>query len=358
MSADAARGSRDRSKQAGTVADAHPARASVQRDIVVVGASAGGVEALGTLFAGFPQELPAAVFVVLHVMSGGASVLPKILTRAGALPVGAAVDGEPIERGRAYVAPSDHHMVVLDGHVHLTRGPRENGHRPAVDPLFRSAARAFGSRVVGVVLSGALDDGTAGLRMIAQAGGRAFVQDPASAPYASMPASALAHSPRASAVPIEQLADAICSAIDEPLADEHDSPTIALKSRTVAEPDRSDGDPRAGELTAITCPECGGSLWEHEEQGLVRFKCHVGHAYTPESLDVNQSESLEVVLWAAVRSLQERAELSRRLARRVGDQERLERKAHDAEHHARVLRVLVVSLGEPVAPVAEQKRVG
>jgi two-component system, chemotaxis family, protein-glutamate methylesterase/glutaminase len=355
MSADAAPGSSDPSEQPGAVARAPSNRAAAQRDIVVIGASAGGVDALGKLFAGFPPELPAAVFVVLHVMSEGASVLPKILARAGPLPAAAAVDRERIQRGRAYVAPADHHMLLLDEHVHLTRGPRENGHRPAVDPLFRSAARAFGGRVIGAVLSGALDDGTAGLRMIGEAGGRAFVQDPASAAYSSMPASALAHSPQATPVPIEDLANAICAAVEEPLPEERQSPTIALKSGAVDEPDRSDDDPRAGELTAITCPECGGSLWEHDEQGLARFKCNVGHAYSPERLDVIQSESLEGALWATVRSLQERAELSRRLARRVGDPERLERKAHDAEHHARVLRGLVVPLGEPAVPVVTRR---
>jgi two-component system chemotaxis response regulator CheB len=209
--------------------------------------------------------------------------------------------------------------------------------------------------VIGAVLSGALDDGTAGLRMIGEAGGRAFVQEPASAPYASMPASALAHSPQATPVPIEDLASAICAAVDEPLAEERQSPAIALESRAADEPDRGDDDPRAGELTAITCPECGGSLWEHDEQGLARFKCNVGHAYSPESLDVSQSELLEGAMWAAVRSLQERAELSRRLARRLGDPEGLERKAHDAEHHARVLRELVVPLGERAVPVVVRK---
>jgi two-component system, chemotaxis family, protein-glutamate methylesterase/glutaminase len=151
-----------------------------------------------------------------------------------------------------YVAPSDQHMLVVGGHLRLTHGPRENGHRPAVDPLFRSAARAYGPRVIGAVLSGALDDGTAGLRMIAEAGGRVFVQDPASALFPSMPASALAHTPEARAVPIERLADAICTAMNEPLAGEQVPAAVPLGSPPLSEPDGSADDLRAGASTAIT----------------------------------------------------------------------------------------------------------
>jgi two-component system chemotaxis response regulator CheB len=240
---------------------------TLQRDVVVVGASAGGVEALATLVSGLPPDLPAAAFVVLHVLPGRASVLPKILGRACALPVAAAVDGERIERGRIYVAPPDHHMLLAHGHVSLAMGPPENGHRPALDPLFRSAARAYGRRVIGAVLSGALDDGAAGLRMISDQGGLALVQDSRDALYPSMPSSALEHDPTARSVPIAQLAAAICAALDEPLEDDdQQQPEIpqaipmAAKSPPAVQAARTDDDPRAGMLTAITCPECGGTL--------------------------------------------------------------------------------------------------
>jgi two-component system chemotaxis response regulator CheB len=328
-----------------------------QRDIVVIGASAGGVEALTTLFSGLPLELPAAVFVVLHVMPGGTSVLPRILSRVGSLPVAAAIDGEPIERGRAYVAPPDHHMVIADGRVRLTSGPRENGHRPAVDPLFRSAARAHGRKVIGAVLSGALDDGAAGLRMISDAGGVALVQDPGSALYPSMPGAALDYTPAARAVPIDELADAICQAVGESLVEEADDDREQLVAAVpVDEPERSDDNPTMGTLTAITCPECGGSLWEHDEEGLLRFKCHVGHAYSPDSLEVSQAQALEGALWAALRSLQERAELFRRLARRIGGDRRLESKAKAVDEHAAVLRSLVVSFGSEPGTAGETSR--
>jgi two-component system chemotaxis response regulator CheB len=329
---------------------------ATQRDVVVIGASAGGVEALETLVAGLPPELGASVFVVLHVMSGGKSVLADILARRCELAVAVAENGERIERGRVYVAPPDHHMLIDDRHVRLSRGPRENGHRPAVDPLFRSAARAFGRRVIGVVLSGALDDGTIGLRAIADAGGIGLVQDPAGALYPSMPASALEHTPQARAVPLERLADTICAVIEETLED--DPSGNSIKSPPMAEPDRSDDDPRTGVLTGLTCPECGGALWEHDEHGVQRFKCHVGHAYSSETLEASQSESLEGALWAGLRSLQERADLFNRLARRGRGRERMREKAKIAERHARVLRTVVTSFGAEPGDAGELPPIG
>jgi len=327
-----------------------------QREIVVVGASAGGVEALASLVRGFPPELPAAVFVVLHVMPGGTSVLPQILARNCRLAVESASDGEQINRGRIYVAPPDHHILIADGRVVLTRGPRENGHRPAIDPLFRSAARAYGPRVVGVVLSGTLDDGAAGLRMIGDAGGTAVVQDPAEALYSGMPRSALEHEPRARIASIGQMADVICHIIDEPVPNEAVAGTNP--GMRVDHSDRSDGNPRTGTLSEITCPECGGALWEHDENGVVRFKCHVGHAFSAGSLEVAQSQALEMALWAALRSLQERADLFRRLARRAGGSARLEEKAKTADDHAKVLRRVVTSIGREPGESDEAHAVG
>jgi len=322
---------------------------STQRDIVVIGASAGGVEALSAVVERLPPELPAAVFVVLHVLATGTSVLPQILDRASALDAAAAIDGEPLERGRIYVAPPDHHMLLEADCVRLTRGPRENGHRPAVDPLFRSAARTLGRRVIGVVLSGALDDGTAGLKLISQAGGVTLVQDPDDALYPSMPQSAIANDSPARVVPIGEMAAAICDMLDEQL-EPKDEPMG--NPGPPDQPDRSDDDPTAGVLTPFTCPECGGSLWEHDENGFVRFKCHVGHAYSPEALEAGQGQAVEMALWAALRNLQERAEFYRRLSRRSGG-DRFGGKARDADGHAAVLRRLVMSIGRQDAEPAE-----
>jgi two-component system chemotaxis response regulator CheB len=165
---------------------------ALERDLIVIGASAGGVDALQELVKGLPPELPAAVLVVLHVPPSGTSVLPQILARRGRLPAGFATDGEELARGRIYVAPANHHMLVDDGHIHLSKGPPESGHRPAIDPLFRSAARAAGPRCIGVVMSGLLDDGASGLHMIRDYGGVTVVQDPGDASYPSMPNAALA----------------------------------------------------------------------------------------------------------------------------------------------------------------------
>jgi len=326
----------------------HPSSPNPHRDIVVVGASAGGVEALERFVAGFPQEVGAAIFVVLHVMPGGTSVLAQILQRRTKLQCSAAQDGDPIERGRIYVAPPDHHMLLRQDHVVLTHGPRENGHRPAVDPLFRSAARAFGRRVIGVVLSGALDDGTSGLKMIVDAGGCALVQDPEEASYASMPRSALQYVPRAETLEVSDMATRICDIIDRPV--------VPVDSIPPQPPDAGDKTASAhdalanpdGTLTDFTCPECGGTLWEISGNGVTRFRCHVGHAYSAAALDVSQSESLEGALWGALRSLQERARLFRRLSQRAAVKEhgaRYERKAEEAARHAEALRLLIEGIG-------------
>jgi two-component system chemotaxis response regulator CheB len=325
-----------------------------QRDIVVIGASAGGVDALGRLIEGLPAELPAAVFVVLHVLPTGTSLLPTILDRAGPLAAAAAVDGERIERGRVYVAPPDHHLLVHRERVGLSRGPRENGHRPAADPLFRSAARAFGARVIAIVLSGALDDGTAGLRFVKDRGGLTIAQEPSDALYPSMPQSAVDHEVADLVVPVAEMPALVCDLLDaqiEPEPPPDDPPD---------QEDTSDDDPRAGKLSPITCPECGGALWEHEEAGVLRFKCQVGHAYTRESLETAHGEALEMALWTALRSLEERADLLRRLARRTTRgsgrvANGLEARAESALRHADVLRELIGRQGrDPATDLASE----
>ena len=331
-----------------------PSTRTEQRDIVVMGASAGGVETLAKLVRDLPAEFPASIFVVLHLMPTARSVLPDILDRAGPLPAGAAANGDEIDRGRIYVAPPDEHLLLTRDGITLTRGPRENGHRPAVDPLFRSAARAFGERVIAVVLSGSLDDGTAGLRLVKRMGGATVAQEPEDALYPSMPSSAVANGGADYVVALDDMPALLCGLVDAPI-EIAEGPAPEPDGLEVVEAELSDGDPTAGDLSGLSCPECGGALWEHlDSDGYVRFKCHVGHAYSPESLETAQSQALEMAMWAALRTLDERGDLFRRLARRSGAlaRHRFETKAEEVARHSALLRQSILRLGR--GPVADE----
>jgi two-component system, chemotaxis family, protein-glutamate methylesterase/glutaminase len=313
----------------------------VYRDIVVVGASAGGVEALTQVVPALPPEFPAAVFVVLHLSATGTSVLPDILTRRGALPATAPQDGEKIHRGHVYVAPPDRHMLLTATRVHLSSGPRENGHRPAIDPLFRSAARTYGPRVIAVVLSGTLDDGAAGARLVKERGGAVVVQAPADALYPAMPEHTAAVTDVDAALPAREIAAGIATLLEQPLDRRWEARAEArdqAEQAAVAAAAHAEN----GEPAELSCPECGGPLWERGEGGFVQFACRVGHVYSPESLIAEQGTNLEQALWSATRGLYERADLYRRLARRAEGKsalsERFERRAQAAEEHAQALR--------------------
>lgn len=323
-----------------------------QRDLVVIGASAGGVDALQELVRHVPPEFPAAILVVLHVPSTGTSVLPQILARHGSLPAMFARDGDEVVRGQIYVAPADHHLLIQDGRIHLSQGPRENGHRPAIDPLFRSAARAAGPRCIGVVMSGLLDDGATGLRFIKAHGGAAVVHDPGDAHFPSMPKAALALTKADRVVPAKAIGHALCELVDEKLTGGAADPELDGEDRVeIAETARLLGGPP----TALTCPECGGALWEQDNGATVRFACQVGHAYTLASLMEEQGRELETTLWSAVRSLEERADVHRRLARRAqGARTAIYvDRAADAEEHARSLRQILAVAGRLAAPATE-----
>ena len=321
-------------------------------DIIVVGASAGGVEALTTLVRGLPADLPAALFVVLHIAPYSESHLPTILSHHGPLPAARATHGAAIAPGCIYVAPPDHHLLVRHGYVELTRGPRENSSRPAVDPLFRSAARAYGPRVVGVVLSGALGDGSVGLMAIAARGGVTVVQDPEEALFESMPRTALTYVRVAHVLPVHQIPALVDRLAREPAATKG-TPTMSdidemmphLVRRDITAQER---DERSGETTVYTCPECGGTLWQVDRQGLVQFNCHVGHAYAPESLLGEMSEELEAALWRCVRMLTEKATLTRQLAGRLqaagqkAQAARVAEQAHLDDRHGQLIRTMLL----------------
>jgi two-component system chemotaxis response regulator CheB len=350
----------------------HPAsQQSLQRDVVVVGASAGGVEALARLVASLPADLSAAVLVVLHVLPGGRSVLGEILARAGRLPAATAVDGDRIERGRIYVAPPDHHLLLDGETLRLSGGPRENGHRPAIDLLFRSAAQSRGPRVIGVVLTGLLDDGAAGLRRIKERDGAAVVQSPDDALYPAMPSSAIAATDVDAVIPLDQMAATIARLLKEPVAayrpererdaalplesrpDVDESPAgVEVDAKVAGGAGAPVADGHHGTLTGLTCPECGGALSETRDGALQRFSCKVGHSYSLESMLSEQGRALESTLWGALRALEERADLLRRLARRSSGitRRRFEQRSRQADGDANRVRATLLAAGrEPVA---------
>jgi two-component system chemotaxis response regulator CheB len=324
------------------------------RFIVVIGASAGGVEALSELIGALPPDLPASIFVVIHSSPNGPGILPDILNRAGSLPVKYAADNERIVRRCVYVAPPDHHLLLQSGRVRVTRGPQENGFRPAVDPLFRSAARAYDSRVVGVILSGALDDGTDGLALIKAAGGVAVVQNPEEAFMPSMPMAAIQNVEVDHIVALSQMAATITRAVREPAGRQR---TVRLNPKSslpaAAELGNLVNERFDGPTSGFSCPACGGALWEQSAGARLRYRCYLGHAYTADALGNGQAEEVESALWTALRVLEEQVALHRRTGERARKQ-RLQGLIHISESReknalqkARVIREILLNGSEP-----------
>ncbi|MFT3914907.1 MAG: chemotaxis protein CheB [Anaeromyxobacteraceae bacterium] len=281
-------------------------------DVIVIGASAGGVELLLDLVPELPPSLPAAVLVVLHTSPMHASALPELLSSRGRLPAVHPLHGDALEHGKIYVAPPDAHLLVRPGTVEVVRGPRENGHRPAVDPLFRTASWAYGPRVVGVVLSGHQDCGTAGMMSVKARGGVAVVQAPETASATEMPSSVLRR------VEVDHVVHPLeLPGLLERLASE---PAPARGPGAPAAVEALEGR-RPGDAAGVVCPACHGALTVASQGGLELFRCHVGHAFTLDALLGAQDEEVERALWAAVRALEESARLNRRVAAHGGDPE-------------------------------------
>ncbi|GID90899.1 chemotaxis protein CheB [Amorphoplanes digitatis] len=316
--------------------------------LVVVGASAGGVEALRTMVGALAPDLPAAVLVVLHLPRTGPSALPRILDRAGPLRVTGAVDGQPLRAGQIITAPPDHHLLAIDGRARLSRGPTWNGHRPAVDPLFRSAARAAGPRTVAVVLSGSRDDGTAGAAVVAEHGGTVIIQDPDDALHPSMPRSVLEHVGRAQACRTEKLGQLISETVSK-LVDHGAAADELVRQEAVVD------DLAAGRPAGFACPACHGGLFEMAGEPTPRYQCWVGHTWSPESLLEEQAAAFEGALWMALRSLEEKAALARRMGRDArlrqhqATVERYEETALEATRAGELIRELIRRLDR--APV-------
>jgi two-component system chemotaxis response regulator CheB len=295
------------------------------RDIVVIGTSSGGVQAVLNLVARLEPDLPASLFVVIHTSPSSPGVLGNIVTRAGTLPASLAADGEEIRQGQVYLAPPDHHLLIEHGKVRVVRGPQENGFRPAVDPMFRTASRAYGPRVVGIILSGGLDDGTRGLFDVKRAGGVTVVQDPDEALIPMMPLSAIQNVEVDHILPVAEIASLISRLArnGQPVAevpnlmpnhnrDESDRVETGIDSTDVD----YEGPP-----SALTCPACGGALWASPENEPLGFSCHEGHGYTSETLALAQAADIELALWTAVRTLDEKAVLHHRMAERAASRD-------------------------------------
>ncbi|MFN2582389.1 MAG: chemotaxis protein CheB [Candidatus Dormibacteria bacterium] len=330
------------------------------RNIVVIGGSAGGIDAMQRIVRDLPAELAAAIFVVIHIAASATSTLPKILARAGNLPADHPHEGEPIQPGRIRCAPPDLHLILGEGHLHLSHGPREHNHRPAADVLFRSAAEHHGSRVIGVVLSGMLGDGAVGLRRIVNAGGLGIVQDPLGAASSPMPENAVAVAHPQHVVPLEQIAPLIVREVGlgSPVA-RPVRPSVTIHGEHRADEEMAQpaatviGDDRPGRPSGYSCPDCSGVLWEVDDGDQIELVCRIRHRYNLESLVEAKTSALEGALWAGVRALEEHGSLMQRLAERHGSEEatrdRFVERGSDAERQARMLRDLIQSKSEPAA---------
>ena len=336
------------------------------RDTIVIGASAGGVQALCALVAALPANLPAAVFIVLHISADAPSLLPAILGRETQMPVEHPKSGQHIKTGHIYIAPPDHHLLIEGRNVKLVHGPKENLHRPSIDTLFRSAARWCGPRVIGVVLTGARDDGTVGMRAIKQRGGITIVQDPLDAMFPSMPTSVMQQIEVDYSLPLREIPPLLNKLSREEAGDEGSFPVseeIEIEAQ-IAEQEMDAGEliasvERLGKISKLTCPDCHGALWEINDEDILRFRCHVGHAFSAESLSDGQTGMLEVALWSAVRALEEKMILARRIVERARKANHtraaamFERRAQEAERNSSVIRDVLLSdekggIGEPV----------
>jgi two-component system chemotaxis response regulator CheB len=291
------------------------------------------------------MNLQATVLVVLHVWARGESFLPQLLTRAGPLPAEHPRDKDVPEYGHIYVAPPDMHLLIEDGRMRLARGPKENMHRPSVDVLFRTAAQCFGSRVIGILLTGYGGDGAAGVVAIDRRGGITIVQDPDESRAPGMPESALRLMKPAYQLRVGEMAPLLNRTVQQTGAK-------STGERRMGKCAPENGDAMANEVdlsyaktespSGFICPECGGALWERDEDGAKKFRCRIGHAYSPESLLDAENESVESALWSALRSLEESAAIAQRVAQMMpGVASEFEEKAKERHRHAEVIRGLL-----------------
>ncbi|GGD97031.1 chemotaxis protein-glutamate methylesterase [Aureimonas endophytica] len=331
-------------------------------DIVVIGGSSGATAPLKTILAALPADLPAAVFIVLHIPARSLGILATVAAAAGRLPVRPVSDGMPIEPGIVYLGVPDHHLLLKPGAIRLGHGPRENMARPAIDPLFRSAAASYGPRVVGVLLSGLLNDGAAGLRAIKQCGGLALVQDPAEAVADEMPLGAMRAVEIDFALRSARIGDILSDLVTQPAGPMPPVPPDLRLEVDIAAGERIDPDAfrRFADPVALTCPQCGGVLSAIRDAKPLRFRCQVGHALTGEALAKEQEGSVDEALRVALRVIGERAELVEKMARegreagRPAVAEMYEERAREYRRYAETIRRAVLR-SLPAPPGGEEE---
>lgn len=330
------------------------------RDIVVVGASSGGRAPIKELVAGLPADFPAAMLVVLHSGLTWDDSFPRLLSESGPLPAAHATDGEPILPGRIYCARPDRHLVVREGLLRVTKGPKENHFRPAIDPLFRSAARAFGSRVVGVVMSGRLDDGSRGMTLVNRRGGVSVVQSPDEAESPEMPESVLSACAVDFVLPVREMAKTLVDLARGTIAVPVDA-TVDREAKNSGQDEWAEiaayGDQaytkneELGKSSGFTCPDCGGALFERDEDAAPWMRCHVGHTYSPAGLIAAQEEEVEAALWTALRTLEEAVGFRKQMTTRMRERglktlsEQFAREIVEYEQQAATLRRLLLGDG-------------
>jgi len=332
----------------------------LRRDIVVIGGSAGAIKALQQMVARLPGDLAAGLLVTTHLGPSTPDRLADILARIGTLPAVRAADGMQIGPGQICTAIPDRHLLIgQHDRVRLSRGPRQNRVRPAVDTLFRSAARWCGPRVIGVVLSGGLDDGAAGLAAIVEAGGVALVQQPEEAGFGGMPRAALQAVPDAVVLPAAQLARVVTDLVGKPVEAPSAWPTAALIWETDVVQHASSAAGAVGQPAGLGCPECSGGMNAISTGNAIHYVCHAGHSYSPQSFLDAREDGVEAALWTALSAMQEKAMVLQDMAsraERVGDEEGRRRRLEAADQVRRasdLLREHIVAIGVPTRNTGE-----
>jgi two-component system chemotaxis response regulator CheB len=313
-------------------------------NIIVIGASMGGFQALRQIISELPEDLTASIFIVLHIPSDHESLLTELYARNSKLPVVSAKDKDLIKPGHIYIAVPDYHLQFDGNHIHLDHGPKHNFHRPAVDTLFISAAKEFGPRVVGVVLSGALDDGTAGLMEVKRHGGVSIIQDPKDAVNPSMPQSARDCVPIDHCVPISEMAALLAKVSGHPIL-----ASSIRDGKRVPKPSEP-------ELSPHICPECNGPMWFVETGKALHYHCRIGHAFSGQSLLVVKTTALESALWSAVNALKDKSNIATKLSKRANEgtvkrknNNYFRKQAESADHYAKVITDILLKPSSPTA---------